>query len=80
LDSEYTTERNKHRYISWTSGEISTLVSLYNKGDKKTAIAQKLGRSRHSVSRKLDKLMASGDFFKILGGLENDKVRKCGSI
>jgi hypothetical protein len=65
IEDEYLTERNKHRYIGWTSGEIVTLIHLYNQGENKSSIAEKLGRSRHSVSRKLDKLMESGEYFQL---------------
>jgi transcriptional regulator NrdR family protein len=70
LEWDYITERNKHRYMAWNDGEIATMVSMYQNGENKTAIAKKIGRSRHSVSRKLDKLMESGEYFEFisLGG------------
>jgi transcriptional regulator NrdR family protein len=66
VQEEYISKRNKHHYIPWTDGEISTLISLYQQGFSKTEIAKRLGRTRHSVSRKLDKLTASGEYFKFL--------------
>jgi hypothetical protein len=63
---EYDTPRNKHVYIGWSEGELVTLATLYEKGLKKAHIGRLLGRSRMSVSRQLDKLMASGEYFSLL--------------
>ncbi|MGG4288327.1 hypothetical protein ABEW81_11075 [Priestia megaterium] len=65
-EDQYETSRNCKKYIPWSEGERVTLVTLYDRGTKKEMIGALLGRSRQSVSRELDKLTASGDYFSIL--------------
>lgn len=65
-EREYNEILHKQRYMTWTDGETRTLVNLYQEGYSKVEIAKLFGRSRMSVSRKLDKLMESKEYFKVL--------------
>lgn len=65
-EAEFFSDRNRSKYMAWSMGEEITAVTLYNNGMSKTDIAKVLGRSRMSVSRKLDKLTANGDYFLLL--------------
>lgn len=65
-EAEFFSDRNKKQYLSWSLGERITTITLYNNGMSKTEIGKILGRSRMSVSREIDKLTASGQYFSLL--------------
>lgn len=65
-EMEFYSDRNRNKYTPWSPGEEATAVSMFQANCSKTEIAKVLGRSRMSVSRKLDKLTASGEYFVIL--------------
>ncbi|MGE7650532.1 hypothetical protein ACQKM1_22555 [Peribacillus frigoritolerans] len=72
---EFTSDRNRNKYIPWSPGEEVTAVSMYQAGGSKAEIGRVLGRDRMSVSRKLDKLTASGEYFVILEESLKSEVR-----
>lgn len=65
-EMEFYSDRNRNKYMSWSTGEEATAVSMYQNNCSKAEIGRVLGRDRMSVSRKLDKLTASGEYFEIL--------------
>lgn len=69
-EGEFFSDRNRNKYLPWTPGEEETLVRLREEGVSYSAIGKQLGRSRMSVSRKVDKLLESGEYFLIIDDLE----------
>lgn len=63
---EFTSDRNRNKYLPWSPGEEETLILMHHRGISKADIAKELARSRMSVSRKLDKLMADGDYLAVI--------------
>ena len=70
-EEEFLTDRTGKKYLPWTVGEEETLVRLREAGLNYIRIGEQLGRNRNAVSKKVDKLMASGEYFVILDGLKN---------
>lgn len=73
-EGEYLTDRNRKAYLPWSPGEEETLVRLREQGTTYTAIGKQLGRHRNSVSKKVDKLLESGEYFYILNVLEDKEA------
>lgn len=65
IEEEYLTERTGKKYLPWTHGEEETLVRLREDGLNYIKIGEQLGRNRNAVSKKVDKLMASGEYLVI---------------
>lgn len=47
----------------WTAEDEEKLVKLFNNGHQPTAIAEQMGRSNHSIHKKINKLGMSYDYF-----------------
>lgn len=77
VEEEFITDRTGKKYLPWTPGEEETLVRLREAGLNYVRIGEKLGRNRNAVSRKVDKLMESGEYFVILDDLEINAIQNC---
>lgn len=65
-ETEFSSDRNRNKYLAWTGGEVNTLIMLHFNGVSRMEIARILGRGRMSVSRKLDKLIEAGRYFEVV--------------
>lgn len=75
IEEEYITDRTGKKYLPWTPGEEETLVHLREAGLNYKKIGEKLGRNRNAVSRKVNKLMESGEYFIILDEMVKERVQ-----
>ena len=73
IEEEFITERTGKKYLPWTPGEEETLVQFREKKMNYIEIGKMLGRDRNAVSRKVDKLMESGEYFVILDEINSDE-------
>lgn len=58
--------------MPWSDGEEQTAMMMVFDGYTRVAIAQALGRSRSSVSRKLDKLLNTKSYYQTV----NEELKK----
>lgn len=72
---EFFSYRNRKKSLPWSAGEEDTLITLHFQGVPKKKIASILGRGRMSVSRKLDKLKASGEYDLVVEKIIEEKAR-----
>lgn len=70
MEIEFFSDRNRNKYLSWSTGEEKTAIFMVFDGFTRTAIAKVLGRSRMSVTRKLEKLIESKEYFKVIQSMD----------
>lgn len=71
-EHEFCSDRNRNKYLPWSDGEEQTAMMMVFDGYTRVAIAQALGRSRSSVSRKLDKLLNTKSYYQTV----NEELKK----
>jgi hypothetical protein len=65
-EDRFLTGRNKHVGFPWSEKEVQNVVRLYDQGKTRKEISELLGRKPKSASRKLDEILANGEYVEIL--------------
>lgn len=68
-EEEYFQDSNRV-FKKWSPGEEKTIVDLYKKGLSYMEISEKVGRTKISIQRKINRLTEDGLFYEYLKELE----------